>query len=454
MTKENKTTKKLEREIARFDFNIIESNIPNVIFNDDLSVLERKELMGLLSNNATMKVNRLQSLLLIEQGFSSDVQSQRYTNYSDANFIFEGYELLSDTHKQDIENIIQEMLSLYTELNTKADVEEEDARGVLPLAMPCYATMNITGNEWDILSQLVLTYPIMFESLITNNVSHHTKNQHNSDESTELYDNIFNQEYESLQKSGGLEIMDSKIAGLSALVCTNDLDFSKLCEKINTDEKLEKIINNVACNSGHVGILEKVYFKASIHSPLYIYNQLKRHRIANWARESIISMVDRFINDSHERERVARIVFNNTEISDADFNKFYPKVTSLFNRVSILIHEIINDLFARESENIAKKDIYSIVAQLVPFVIDVKYILNDNIADFCHITRLRVCNRAQSDNRAIIMDICDRIFRESPIMGKVIKKIGAPGCVRGKCPEGKKCCIYNENVLEWAKVGE
>ena len=67
-----------------------------------------------------------------------------------------------------------------------------------------------------------------------------------------------------------------------------------------------------------------------------------------------------------------------------------------------------------------------------------------NASELLHILSLRMCNRAQWEIRELADKIYELVKAECP---NIFANAG-PGCVRGKCPEGKKTCGMPRKVSE------
>lgn len=65
-----------------------------------------------------------------------------------------------------------------------------------------------------------------------------------------------------------------------------------------------------------------------------------------------------------------------------------------------------------------------------------KLALTMNVRELLHFFELRCCNRAQWEIRELAWAMLSECKRMAP----VLFKDAGPGCVRGKCPEGKRSC--------------
>lgn len=73
---------------------------------------------------------------------------------------------------------------------------------------------------------------------------------------------------------------------------------------------------------------------------------------------------------------------------------------------------------------------------LLPNAAETKIIITMNARELLHFFRVRCCNRAQWEIRAMAMEMLRLVKQVSP---HIFKDAG-PGCVNDKCPEGKMTC--------------
>lgn len=81
---------------------------------------------------------------------------------------------------------------------------------------------------------------------------------------------------------------------------------------------------------------------------------------------------------------------------------------------------------------------------LLPNAAETKIIITMNARELLHFFRVRCCNRAQWEIRAMATEMLRLVKQVSP---HIFKDAG-PGCVDGKCPEGKMTCGKMEEVRE------
>ena len=81
---------------------------------------------------------------------------------------------------------------------------------------------------------------------------------------------------------------------------------------------------------------------------------------------------------------------------------------------------------------------------LLPNAAETKIIITMNARELLHFFRVRCCNRAQWEIRAMAIEMLRLVKQVSP---HIFKNAG-PGCVNDKCPEGKMTCGKTAAVRE------
>ena len=74
-----------------------------------------------------------------------------------------------------------------------------------------------------------------------------------------------------------------------------------------------------------------------------------------------------------------------------------------------------------------------------------KLIFTMNARELLHFFELRCCNRAQWEIRRL----ADEMLRLVKPVAPIIFANAGPGCVRGRCPEGKRTCGEPRDKNEW-----
>lgn len=73
---------------------------------------------------------------------------------------------------------------------------------------------------------------------------------------------------------------------------------------------------------------------------------------------------------------------------------------------------------------------------VLPNACETKLLMTMNARELRHFFSLRCCNRAQWE----IREMADKMLYECKEAAYTLFADAGPGCVRGACPEGKKCC--------------
>ncbi len=81
---------------------------------------------------------------------------------------------------------------------------------------------------------------------------------------------------------------------------------------------------------------------------------------------------------------------------------------------------------------------------LLPNAAETKIIITMNARELLHFFRVRCCNRAQWEIRAMAREMLRLVKKVSP---HIFKDAG-PGCINSKCPEGKMTCGKMDEVRE------
>lgn len=78
----------------------------------------------------------------------------------------------------------------------------------------------------------------------------------------------------------------------------------------------------------------------------------------------------------------------------------------------------------------------------LPQGISTKLIMTMNARELRHFFALRCCNRAQWE----IRELADMMYKQVGYVAPFLFEDAGPGCVRGACPEGKKCCGHPRDM--------
>lgn len=214
-----------------------------------------------------------------------------------------------------------------------------------------------------------------------------------------------------------------RAVALAAKLCYSPVTIEALQEKISCDDVegfLEKIMS-----LGHQSVLEHASFTFGIEGISRVTtHQLVRHRIASFSQQS-----QRYVSHAEQ------------------FGAVVPP--------SVAVHPVISERFAA-----ALRSIHTFYAEMIEAGIpaeDARYILPNatetkimvtmNARELFHFFRLRCCDRAQWEIRAMSVDMLKLVKNIAP----TIFRNAGPGCLNGACPEGRMSCGNAEEVRNFYK---
>lgn len=215
-----------------------------------------------------------------------------------------------------------------------------------------------------------------------------------------------------------------RTVALAARLCYSPADIDELKEKISTADIasfLEKIMS-----LGHQSVLEHASFTFGIEGISRVTtHQLVRHRIASFSQQS-----QRYV--SHKERFTAIIPPTITE---------RPEVLARFEALLSALHLAYSEMVA---DGIPAED----ARYILPNATETKIIVTMNARALLHFFKLRCCERAQWEIRAMAVEMLKLVQVAAPI----IFRAAGPGCLDGPCPEGQFCCGKTTEVREFFKA--
>lgn len=209
------------------------------------------------------------------------------------------------------------------------------------------------------------------------------------------------------------------VVAMAAKLCYSPSDVEGLRDKINAKDQrafVEKLVS-----IGHMSPVEHVSFTFGIEGvSRACTHQLVRHRVASYSQQS-----QRYV-----KETEFDYVIPETVKQDA-------ALTKVFEKYMRQAQKAYDEMMA----GLDKMGITGETAQqdarfLLPNAAETKIVVTMNARELLHFFRVRCCNRAQWEIRAMATEM----LREAKKVAPVLFKDAGPGCVKGKCPEGKMSC--------------
>ncbi len=226
-----------------------------------------------------------------------------------------------------------------------------------------------------------------------------------------------------------------ELVASAAKLCYSPVGVEDLLEK-STPESAEKFLNTLL-NLEHMSPLEHISFTFGIEGvSRTLTHQLVRHRIASYSQQS-----QRYVrlNDFkyiippqiEEDEEAKKFFLEAIEASKEAYNKI----------TKILIEKktapLVEDGMEKEDAvKSVEKSIIEDARYIFPNACETKIVVTMNARTLLHFFKLRTCNRAQWEIRAMAIEMLRLVKNVSP----TIFKLAGPGCVSGPCTEGNMTC--------------
>ena len=198
----------------------------------------------------------------------------------------------------------------------------------------------------------------------------------------------------------------------AARLCYAPVGASDLLE--NMDEKAQKSVLRTIMNSGHLSALEHASFSFAVEGvSRALTHQLVRHRLASFNQQS-----QRYVSYKDGIEKITPARIEENEEALEIFNEALDRTDEAYKKLLEL------DIPAEDARYI------------LPNAAETKIVITMNIRELLHFFRLRCCNRAQWEIRAMAHEMLKLCRPHAPY---IFACAGAP-CVEGPCPEGKMTC--------------
>ena len=211
---------------------------------------------------------------------------------------------------------------------------------------------------------------------------------------------------------------------LAAKLCYSGSEIDELIEKIGEKDNAKFI--RLLTEMNHFSPFEHASFTFAIEGvSRALLAQITRHRIASFS------------------------VRSQRYVSEGDFNSIVPpKIAALGEEAKAKYEAQMAQMLSwyREWQAClgtgegANED----ARFVLPNACETKMIVTMNARELMHFFSLRCCNRAQWEIRGIAWQMLAEVLKVAPsVFGN-----SGPGCLRGPCPEGKKCCGASKAVKE------
>ncbi len=200
-----------------------------------------------------------------------------------------------------------------------------------------------------------------------------------------------------------------RLVALAARLCYSPAGIADLREDISRRD-IRKLVRRVL-SMGHASVLEHASFTYGVEGiSRATSHQLVRHRLASYSQQS-----QRYVA--------------------ADFGYVVPETVAggplaeRFERHMKACASLYRDLL---SAGVPPED----ARFALPNATETKILITMNARELHHFFALRICRRAQWE----IREMAERMLTLASGKAPLLFETAGPGCVRGRCPEGKMTC--------------
>lgn len=202
-----------------------------------------------------------------------------------------------------------------------------------------------------------------------------------------------------------------RVIACAARICTAGEGAAALSGKMTEARAAQLVRKMLAC--GHLSTLEHVSFTFAAEGVSRVLtHQLVRHRIASYEQQS-----QRYVRTCGACIVPPAIAANE----------------KLRARYENLVQTARDFYEALTAAGIAKED----ARYILPHGMETKILITMNGRSLLHFFRLRCCQRAQWEIRALAAGMLKEARRVAPVL---FEKAGPPCETEGRCPEGEKAC--------------
>ncbi len=241
-----------------------------------------------------------------------------------------------------------------------------------------------------------------------------------------------------------------QLVAVAARLCYSPATIDEVTEKM-TPEKTASFVQMLG-DLGHDSPVEHATFTFGIEDvSRSLLAEITRHRIASFSVQS-----QRYVTENHFSFVVPPEIAAIPEAAE-EFQRAMAEDQAHYERLADLLRQKHRAAFEAEgmtpeaATRAAEKRAIEDARFVLPNACTTKMILTMNVRSLRNFFRLRCCNRAQWEIRALATEML-RLCRETA--PHLFEKSGPP-CLYGACPEGKMSCGKAAQVrARFAALGE
>ena len=217
-----------------------------------------------------------------------------------------------------------------------------------------------------------------------------------------------------------------RLVALAARLCYSPASIGDLQEDISSKD-VRNLVRRVL-SMGHTSVLEHVTFTYGVEGISRVTShQLVRHRIASYSQQSqrYVSAAFGYVTPKSLGRRGGAGRSGKEPAGTAEANPLYEKFEKHMRKCSELYEEMRKAGIPAEDARF-----------VLPNATETKIMISMNARELHHFFALRLCRRAQWEIREMGMNMLAIALAKAPLLFET----AGPGCLRGRCLEGKMSC--------------
>ena len=217
-----------------------------------------------------------------------------------------------------------------------------------------------------------------------------------------------------------------ELVAMAGKLCYSPASLDDLQERIETHDQ-SKYLKKLT-DMGHLSPIEHASFTFGIEGvSRSLLAQITRHRIASFSVQS-----QRYVALGDDENGFDYVV--------------PPRIAALGEEAEAEYHAQMaqmNAWYQAWRKRLGTGEASNEDARFVlPNAAATRMLVTMNARELLHFLSLRCCNRAQWEIRSFAWQMLALAYEAAPaLFGKA-----GPGCLRGACPEGRKCCGHSDEV--------
>lgn len=224
----------------------------------------------------------------------------------------------------------------------------------------------------------------------------------------------------------------------AAKLCYSNKSIHDLTLKASDDDAAEFIDRLMSL--GHESPIEHVTFTFGIEGiSRATSHQLVRHRIASYSQKS-----QRYVNEA-QFEYVTPEAIEEDPVTEAVYDETMMFIQERYDAIrEVLISRYVKrGMDKKDAEKKANED----ARMVLPNACCTSIIVTMNVRSLFNFFKHRCCNRAQWE----IREMADEMYKLCYAVAPNIFKYAGPGCVTGRCTEGKMSCGKTAEMIKHFK---